>query len=180
MKPNRYIKAMEIGLAHEKEGITYFDLVHEIHGTKEKVFTTEAEYTFFNWFIENFDGIEGVSWPGQVNLSALFHKYLIYNERAKTYHLRRTNSKMYDYLDVPFFLKGHAAKQYLDYVELKESRKNAIEAKRHSNISIWLAVGAIIISIAFGIISLYNIQDVRIIGENSKTEIWKSPTSNIG
>jgi len=170
---------MEIGLAHEDKGITYFELVYAIHGTKEKVFTTEAEYTFFNWFIENFDGVEGVAWLGNVNLSALFHKFLTYNEKANTYHVRRTNSKMFDYLNVPFFLRGHAAKQYLDYVELQESRKTAMEAKKQSNVSIWLAVGAIVISTILGWASLNSTQNVKVIEDTTKTQLIEKENQHL-
>ena len=52
---NRYIKAMEIGLANEENGISYFDLVYELHGSKEKCFSEGAEITFYSWFKNNFE-----------------------------------------------------------------------------------------------------------------------------
>ena len=53
MKPNRYIKAMEIGLAYEDVGITYPNLINKIQQHTGKM-TLYAESTFYYWFIDNF------------------------------------------------------------------------------------------------------------------------------
>ncbi|MBW8241476.1 hypothetical protein K1F50_01600 [Muricauda oceani] len=168
MKPNRYIKAMEIGLAHENEGISYFDLVYELHGTKEKVFSKEAEITFFKWFQDNFD-CEGPSWS-HINNNLEFKNYLTRNENSKHYHVKDHDVNLHNLLNNLFFLKGSGAFQYQEYLELVESRKTAAEAKRQSNISIGLAIGAIIISIVFGIISLLSTQNVKIMEDKTRTQ----------
>lgn len=183
MKPNRYIKAMEIGLAHEKEGISYFDLVYELHGTKEKVFSKEAEFTFCNWFLENFDAIDGEVWPVLVNKSELFQKFLQHNERGGTYHNKGVDRKMYNFLDAPFFLKGNAAKQYLDYQELVESRKAATQAKKQSNISIGIAIFALLVSSVLGIYSMGTAPkppyDVKVIENNTSTQQLEMENDNL-
>lgn len=169
MKPNRYIKAMEIGLANEKDGISYFDLVYGLHGTNGKVFARDAEYTFYKWFRENFDCIENVWDKDVLDLDHRFWNYLVKNEGFGSYHSDGVDRGLHRILQNPFFLRGAASKQYLDYVELKESRKAAMEAKRQSNISIVLAIAAIIISAILGLVSLYSTQDVKVIEDNMQT-----------
>src|SRR5690606_10434928 len=79
-----------------------------------------------------------------------------------------------------WFLNGEAAKQYLDYQELVLARKTATEAKKQSNVSIWLAITAIIVSAVVGIVSIVidlNVPtppkppyDVKVIEDNAHTK----------
>jgi len=158
---------MEIGLAHEEKGISYFDLVYELHGTKEKVFSKEAEITFFKWFQDNFD-CEGPSWS-QINNNLEFKNYLTRNENSRHYHVKDHDINLHNLLSNLFFLKGSGAFQFQEYLELVEARKTAAEAKRQSNISIGLAVIAIIISAVLGLVALYSTQDVKIVEDGTKT-----------
>jgi|SRR5690606_32637436 len=57
MKMNRYIKAMEIGLANEKEGISYFELLEKMQKDLGYTFNRSAEATFLSWFDENFESV---------------------------------------------------------------------------------------------------------------------------
>lgn len=152
---NRYIKAMEIGLAHEEEGITYFDLVYKLHGTRERVFTMEAEKTFCTWFLENFSALEmDFSRSSKVLLSDAINAFLIQNYKGSTSHERGNNERLYDYLNQKWFLNGEASKQYLDYLELQESRLASQQARKQSNFSIVIAIVALIVTSIFGLASL--------------------------
>lgn len=135
---------MEIGLANEEKGISYFDLVYGLHGTKEKKFSKESEFTFFNWFYENYDCSEP-SWTN-TNYKHLFWNFLTENERGNTYHESGVNRQLFNLLNMPFFLKGTASKQYLDYKELQISTKSAKSARFWAIISIIVALFAIAIS----------------------------------
>lgn len=152
---NRYIKAMEIGNANEVEGISYFELVHYLFSTKEKVFTMNAEKTFCVWFMDNFSPFDPeYQSHTKFNASSDFRQFLIDNSKTPSYHARGSNPRIYDYLDQKWFLNGDASKQYIDYLELKESRIAATHARKQSNYSIRIAVGAILISTILGLASL--------------------------
>lgn len=153
---------MEIGLTNEEKGITYFDLVYELHGTRDRVFTTEAEQTFCIWFIKNFSALNMLFLKGtSSNISHFLRDYLIKNSQGKTYHQRGVDPKIFDYLNQKWFLNGEAAKQYLDYLELQESRLAAQQARKQSNWSIVIAVGAIVLSTIFGIVSMYQPENAQ-------------------
>lgn len=146
---NRFIKAMEIGLAHEKEGISYFNLVTELHGTTEKVFDRGAEITFFTWFLENFDLGEYDRDEEAYLTKKAFFEHLIDNERGKTYHEKTRQPILFNLLESKWFLNGLAAKQYLDFQELHESRKAARRASVLAICSILIAIATILLSTFF-------------------------------
>ena len=167
---NRYIKAMEIGLAHEENGITYFDLVYELHGTRDKVFTLEAEQTFCVWFLNNFNA-EYMDFLPHSNLTAprAFHGFLIQNANGSTYHGRGCEERIYDHLNQKWFVSGEASKQYLDYQELQLSVKSANSARNWAIVSIIVALFAIGIS-AYSVISSPSPPfDVKVIEDKTRT-----------
>jgi hypothetical protein len=135
---NRYIKAMEIGIDNENKGISYFDLVYELHGTKNQVYTLEAEQTFCEWFIKNFSCLDDYD-DGLKMVPIDFRSFLIDNSKCNDYHQRGANSFLYDHLDQKWFLNGNAAKQYLDYKEYKAARRNSLVATIFATISILIA-----------------------------------------
>ena len=129
---------MKIGIANEKKGISYFDLVYKLHGTKNQVFTMEAEQTFCEWFIQNFSCLDDYS--NNVGLVPVdFHKFLYENFKGSDYHARGANMHLFDYLNQKWFLNGNAAKQFLDYQEFKAARRNSLIATMFAIVSILIA-----------------------------------------
>lgn len=163
MKPNRYIKAMEIGLANEEKGISYFDLVKELEKQPNSKFGKESELTFLVWFSQNFRRSDKDLTRGDVE-NYRWHLKLRDGEDLSDVQ-KRTANNIESKLKFKYWLNGEAAKQYLDYQELVESRKASTQAKKQSNISIILAILAIIISTVLG----YSTQDVKIVEDGTRT-----------
>jgi hypothetical protein len=150
---NRYIKAMEIGLAHEEKGISYFDLVKGLRQDIGDEWAKEAEITFFYWFIENFQPKQRIR--NNDDLGTNFFIWRMKNPNPSDSDLTGVMSgELQLELGQKWFLKGQAAKQYLDYLELQESRIAATQARKQSNYSIWIAIGAILISTLLGAYSI--------------------------
>jgi hypothetical protein len=137
----------------------------------------EAEQTFFIWFIENFSALTmEYKLSTKSHLVAEFRDFLVANFKGNSYHQRGCNMVLHDYLSQKWFLNGEASKQYLDYLELKESRLAAVQARKQSNLSIMIAIGAIIISSILGIATLVyqpeNAQppyEVKVIEDRTRT-----------
>ncbi|MCR9228857.1 MAG: hypothetical protein NXH90_15670 [Flavobacteriaceae bacterium] len=179
MKPNRYIKAMEIGLAREKEGISYFDLIAELEKQPDFKFGNESELTFLVWFSQNFRRSDKDLTRGDVQ------KYRWHIKQRNGDNLsveqQRTAEVIVNDLKYKYWLNGEASKQYLDYQELVESRKAATQAKKQSNISIGIAIFALLVSAGVGILSVivdlvayYKSPvppyDVKIMEDNTRTQ----------
>jgi hypothetical protein len=169
---NRYIKAMEIGLANEKDGISYFDLVDQLENQLKYKFNYSAEYTFLSWFVDNFrykgEYINKEIFIGNVDW---FLKDKVGYGYASEYRSGVASVKYT--LSQKFYLNGEAAKQYLDYLELKESRIAATQARKQSNFSIAIAIGAILISTILGWYTIRTAPqppyDVKIMEDRTKT-----------
>lgn len=162
---------MEIGLANEENGITYFDLVYQLHGTPDKVFAMEAEQTFFIWFLKNFSAMNMLYSRGaSQNISYFFREFLRGNSKGSTYHKKNVDPHLYGHLNQKWFLNGEASKQYLDFQELQQSVKSANSARNWAIISIIVALFAIGIS-AYSVISSPNLPyDVNIIEDKTRTD----------
>jgi hypothetical protein len=159
---NRYIKAMEIGLAHENVGITYNDLISKIQEDSGRM-TIYAESTFYYWFVDNFSAtnIESKLYSGwKTNFE--YYYYFKHSINKPKGNLTESGEVLYRQLDsVKWFLNGEASKQYLDYLELQESRQTAQDARKASkeanekaSKSIRLAIWAIVVSAAVGLFSI--------------------------
>ncbi|WP_228235893.1 hypothetical protein [Allomuricauda sp. M10] len=159
-----YLKAMEIGYSHPY-GIKYFDLKKKIEEETNIVFNPTMEPTFMKWVGDYFDSTyyskEDLNQDIEYSIS-FFRDVLKVNKKYEQAY----NSFSFR----AWVIKGETVKHYLDYLELQESRKTAIEAKRQANVSTWLALGAIIISIVLGLVSLLYTQDVRIVENNPRVE----------
>ena len=188
---NRYIKAMEIGLANEDEGISYFDLIKGLDKFKGKSMGEEAEMTFFTWFNENFTSGEGkVDAQGY---SGYFIQYL----KSKDKDGSKIQKDKEQYVDAlkkdlakKYFLDGQAAKQYLDYQELQQSVQTAkdaqtasIEANQKSTTSIRIAIAALIASAVLGIVQIVASRnptyEVKIIEDNTKVNELQKENVNL-
>jgi|GEM_PF-2854344 len=118
---NIYIKAMEIGNDCEKSGISYHrlrDVLNKVHGYK---MDPQREFTFLQWFIENFKCHDS----NTVNIENAILNYVKMRLMPG-----RDNELEFDlvydnWLRNRFFLSGQASKQYIDYLELQQSREAA-------------------------------------------------------
>lgn len=191
MKQNRYIKAMEIGLAHEKEGISYFDLIDELQKQLKFKFGTESELTFLIWFSENFRKSNKNLESNDINDYSLYQKRL---KGIRIYEHQIGIAKLIEKkLGYRYWLNGDAVKQYLDYLELVESRQTAQDAREASNEanekagkSIRLAVWAIVVSALVGLISIVidlmaaqPPYDVKVIENNTSKQQLEMENDNL-
>ncbi|GBF18228.1 hypothetical protein C21_00385 [Arenibacter sp. NBRC 103722] len=170
---NRYIKAMEIGLANEEKGISYINLVDQMQNELGYKFSYSAELTFMEWFNSNFTS--DMVKMDYYNNTGKLRDYQSKRDGAKVNHNKSMNADIIrNILSVNHFLNGEASKQYLDYLELKESRIAAIQARKQSNFSIGIAIGAILISSVLG---WYSIKiapeppyDVKVIEDKTRSK----------
>ena len=157
---------MEIGLANEETGITYIALEQQVQEALGKPFNKAARSTFVYWFVENFSYENGkyepktfrAHWEGYYKYLDGINEYLGPHNVIKSFLIR------------PYFLDGHAAKQYLDYEELQQSVKSANSARNWAIISIIVALTAIGIS-AYSVFASPNPPyDVKIIEDKTKVK----------
>lgn len=163
---NRFIKAMEIGLLHEKNGISYFELLDLVQAELNYNFEAYAEATFYSWFIENFD--KPTKNHKSVQLDEYdFYRFLLERDSKQVDNISPNSQRLKKQLEENYFVKGNVAKQYLDYVELQESRASAKRSSYLSIISIFVAVAAIF----FGLFKKDNLPnppyDVKVIEDTS-------------
>lgn len=188
MKQNRYIKAMEIGLDTQEKGISYFDLKNRIEKELEFPFGKESELTFLVWFNENFS---------KSNLKLSSDHIKNYRDHLSNNIDRTTRELIIERLSHPYWLDGKASKQYYDYLELVESRQTAQDARKASKEandkagrSIRLAVLAIIVSAAVGVISIIidlaalnrssvSNYDLRVIEDSTRTKLLEKENGEL-
>lgn len=122
-------------------------------------FSLGAESSFFIWFADNFS-----SGMGKLNMGHYKRNFLRYLEDKAN---KDIDPEFGNYLALMTILRkqyrldGHAAKQYLDYLELVESRQTAQDAREASkkainkaDKSIKLAIWAIVVSAIVGVSSI--------------------------
>jgi hypothetical protein len=178
---NRYIKAMEIGLANEDEGITYNDLVKELEVFYGRKMTIHAESTFYYWFVDNFSATNEALKNQSGWKSYFLHYYYFKNNiKKRESNLTKSGVDLFKQLDnIKWFLNGQAAKQYLDYVELTDARKQAKQTSYFSIISILIAVTAIGIGIFQNNDNPQPPYDVKIIEDNTKVKELQKENDNL-
>ncbi|WP_318310072.1 hypothetical protein [Flagellimonas crocea] len=176
---------MEIGLAHENEGITYPDLIDKIQQHTGKM-TLYAESTFYYWFIDNFSAtnIETKNFSGWKPQFQYYYYFKHGIDKPKS-NLTESGESLFRQLEkIKWFLNGEAAKQYLDYKELVESQQTAQDAREASKEanekatkSIRLAIASIVISGIVGVASIIidlaapnPPYDVNVIEDKTKAE----------
>ncbi|MDL5514017.1 hypothetical protein QSE00_19535 [Arenibacter sp. M-2] len=148
---NRYIKAMEIGLAREKEGISYFDIAKQVQSELGFHFDENSELTFLVWFVDNFSSHE-FKLPKESISNYRF--YLMVKNGYTEKGLIQVSANIENDLNDKYWLDGNASKQYLDYLELQESRLASQQARKQSNFSIAIAILALIVTSGFGLASI--------------------------
>nr|WP_298997266.1 hypothetical protein [uncultured Allomuricauda sp.] len=147
MESNIYIKALDIGMKNPN-GIKYQKVVEAIADVINENLNTQAEYNFIEWLVDNFHNSELKSDNLKIKFLGNARAVLSEQEVAKTYHQGYDNV-----MNHPWLLKGKAIKQYLDYLELKESREQAAKANRRAMYSIAIALLSLAFSILFSVLS---------------------------
>ncbi|MEW2922659.1 hypothetical protein AB1A65_14395 [Muricauda sp. ANG21] len=163
MKQNIYIKAMEIGFS-KIGGISYLDLKKQIEIEMGSSMGRNTEAAFVKWIVDAFEPVVGFP-RGLPNFILGVANYVMHgkSDSASRTHYDRFSNTIW-------VIKGATVKQYLDYQELVESREAAIKAKKQSNVSIGIALFALIVSSMLGLASLYSTQDVNLIEDKTKVE----------
>ena len=122
---NRYIKAIEIGLANEKEGISYLELLEKLENELGYNFNRSAEFTFMSWFDDNFQSDSNINRHMAPYIDG--ERTYLMDKYSADYDIVPEEMKAYNFFSSfrskKSFLKGNAAKQYLDYLELTHARK---------------------------------------------------------
>jgi len=122
MKPNIYIRSLEIGDEHSAIGISYNDL-------KSKLLT--EEYFINRYYANYFERYQFPHYHG-IRYGNNYRKFSDFNEETK-------NRKC--------VLASHAYFNLIEYQDLIETKKSSKQANRNSLIAILLTLVAIIISI---------------------------------
>lgn len=106
MKMNRYIKAMEIGLVNEENGISYLELKYNLLNSLSITFDENSESTFIYWFVENFRYRNG--WYDNSSFRFKWLGYLDYENGDLT----KLNDHLFiqGFFSESHFLNGQAAK----------------------------------------------------------------------
>lgn len=183
MENNVYIKAMEIGFKNPN-GIKYSILKEKVEATSKKM-GRFLEPAFMKWVGEYFDS----DYPSHQHIVNHINKAKPYLQRGTA--VDQMYKKAYeDFTAKIWVIKGTTVKQYIDYLELKESRVAAsnaqvasIEANKKSSTSIRLAIGAIIASVVLGLISIYTSPkppfDVKVIEDTTKAKLFESKSNEL-
>jgi len=132
MKDNIYIKALEIGYEHSITGISFNEIVSEL-GIEENLSNEMFKFCFMTWFYSNFYNIKA-----ERNLVENPHGAFIHNGVINTLEGCKNEKS---------FIKGESINKYIEYVELRDTRKSSRTAKRFSIASICIAIVAIFIPI---------------------------------
>lgn len=137
---------MKFALENEKCGISYWELVDKINDVTGLNMGIEAEMSFADWFKDNFYFIHGSAHLIKVSSIKAIRESSYKEPPVSGGDIDTVAAK--EQLEKKFFLKGLAAKQYQDYLEL-------VEARRTARNSITIAVFSIVIAILALIINTY-------------------------
>lgn len=139
---------MEVGYHHRY--ISYELLKKAIEKDSEPL-TALEEVVFINWIVESFDGLQIDTLkltPALSNISAYLRDWGNSDIKKKGEFAYKNFQKK------SLFLKGSVVKQYLDYLELKESRQQAKIAQESSTKAIKIAYWSLFISAGLAITSI--------------------------
>ena len=146
---------MEIGFANPN-GIIYSDLKKQIESETSSPFEGNLEVAFIKWIFEAFE----TKFKTENQINSIVHGSQAYLEKGDKVDVQY-RSTYENWLPTNLVIKGSTVKQYLDYIELKESRQAAENAQIASSIanekastSIRLAIWAMIISSVLGLASI--------------------------
>lgn len=169
---------MEIGLAHEENGIDYFELAKQLQESLGYKFSYSSEHTFLSWFIDNFSYKGGKIDKDRLNNS--FEWFLKDKEGVEFATEYQSGVATVQYtLGQKFFLNGQASKQYLDYVELQDARKNAKQSSGLAIFSIFVAVAAILIGVLQNIGNPKPPYDVKVIEDKTRNKVLQKENQKL-
>lgn len=129
---------MEIGLANEEKGISYFELVKQVEAQLNYKFGVQSELTFLVWFSENFRRSNNKLTASDINDYRWYQKQ---RDGIKFVDSYLTNAKsIEEKLKFKYWLNGTASKQYTDYKEYRATRKSSKLASIFATVSIIIAI----------------------------------------
>lgn len=141
MKESVYVMAMEIG-SEFPDGITFDELIEKIEKKSGKTISINAKYGLVEWFVEAFTTDD--------RIRASSHKpFETYRTMIPSYFRDKRDFYLpafQDFQRAKFVLSGKTFKQYIDYLELKESREQALKANKTAKVSIWIAMVTLLAS----------------------------------
>lgn len=135
MKESIYVMAMEIG-SEFPDGITFDELIEKIEEKSGKKISINAKYGLVEWFVDAFttdDRIRASSHKPFETYHTIIPSY--FRDKRDFYE-----PAFQDFQRAKFVLSGKTFKQYIDYLELKESREQALKANKTAKVSIWIAM----------------------------------------
>ena len=162
MKDSIYIKTLELGFENNK-GISFNETVEKLNIDLSDI-RFEVNYTI--WFYSNF-------YNHNVEDLIIGQKKAINSD----YRINQRNieDKIRPYNDNISFIRGDALNKYIDYLELKSSRKS-------SKVAIWFSSASLIfamIPIIAPIISQHYVKPMHeVIITNEKNQITESETND--
>lgn len=161
-----YIKAIEIGLENEVEGISYHELKRRLENELSITMSPKREMAFMTWFVNNFDTVTSRHLRSPSFLDTIC-KYVLSDEKEG-----HTYEKGYDIqLKNTFYVGSTAIKQYNDHKELKLARKSAISAKYWAVVATILAIGSLVVTTKSTISKDAKLVEVVNAVDNSKLEL---------
>lgn len=144
MDKNIYIKALEIGNSRPN-GILFNDLVEKLEEELDLELSLDAQYGLVEWFVDSFTTVDWIRENGESYKKVIPEYYQMTGHEHELIYV--------DFHRAKFVLTGKSMKQYIDYLELKESRVQANRAHKMSLVSICIAVATLLISVWFSIYS---------------------------
>ena len=177
---------MEIGLSNEIEGISYIELKAKLEMELGVKLQKERELTFLSWFMDNFQSKSSKSLDKSKELKRKIVNHIMNIDKgpaSKILHRQAYNTT----LGKTFFIKGGAAKQYIDYLELQQSRvaaersqDAAIKSQESADESLRLArkaqTNTIIGLVLTGIATVVSI--LAVLGSTEQEATVKATTDN--
>lgn len=125
------------------------------YGLKHQEFTLEEMYNQLSLNKSEREYVRNVlTQTTSVTTDNTNHIFVLFTEVAERGF---TNVKMSTYTLVP-----NAFYNYVDYLEIKEARKSAEQAREQSSTAIWISVWALVATVALGFLQLLISMNVKL------------------
>ena len=137
MEKNIYIKIFEFGNKN-LDGFDYDKIIQDIVGLKDWEKLIIEENIRNAWYNKNYLGTSGFN-----SKESFFY---CMNHGGGNYGLASGNK---------YIINSESFFNYLDYIELKEARKNSKDAQKNATIAIWIAIATFLVSSILSVIEIY-------------------------
>lgn len=136
---NIYVMAMEYG-SNNLNGFLYPDIKKWIEEKRGEKLNFDTEFAFVDWFVNSFSSHNFMdSNKGVYNKDIILNAY----RQSGSHGVKERFNKSV------WVMAGQTNKQYIDYLELKESREHAQKAFKTSFWSIIIASISLVVSVIF-------------------------------